>query len=208
MGGGEVGARKAKNLIGCDARVVVLSRKLAPALEKMKQEGRIDHVETDYDAAHLRGAFLVIGATDSAEVNEKIAVDARMLGIMVNIADDPGQCDFTLPAVVRQGDLLIAISTGGKSPALAKKLRAELETCFGKEYATLLDIMGKVREERVDQGYPTEENKRIFTALVNSDILDHIRAKNPDGVKDCLREAGAIYVPLAGQVDKQKSNCR
>lgn len=192
MGGGEVGARKAENLVGCDARVVVVSRELAPALKKMKQSGRIHHIETDYDAAHLRGAFLVIGATDSAEVNEKIAGDARTLGILVNIADDPGQCDFILPAVVRQGDLLIAISTGGKSPALAKKLRAELETCFGQEYAKLIDIMGKIREERMSRGCPAEENKRIFAALVNSDILDRLRAGTPDSIQDCLRDVLAM----------------
>lgn len=198
VGGGEVGARKAEGLIVCGARVVVLSRVLAPSLEKMKQEGRIDHVETDYEASYLSGAFMVIGATDSAEVNKKIAADARALGIMVNVADDPLRCDFILPAVVRQGDLLIAVSTGGKSPALAKKLRAELDASFGQEYATLLDIMGKMREERMARGCPAEENKRIFTALVNSDILYHIRAGNPDGVSDCLRDVVAMEMELTG----------
>lgn len=196
VGGGEVGARKAEGLIVCGARVVVLSRELTPSLEKMKQAGLIDHVEADYEASYLSGAFMVIGATDCGEVNKKIAADARALGIMVNVVDDPGQCDFILPAVVRQGDLLISVSTGGKSPALAKKVRAELETTFGQEYATLLAIMGKVREERLARGCPGEENKGIFTALVNSDLLDRIRAGNPDGVKDCLRDVGNLEMEL------------
>jgi precorrin-2 dehydrogenase / sirohydrochlorin ferrochelatase len=198
VGGGEVGARKAEGLAVCGARVVVLSRELAPSLEKMKQEGRIDHIETDYEASYLSGALMVIGATNSAEVNQKIAADARALGIMVNIVDDPGQCDFILPAVVQQGDLVISVSTGGKSPALARKLRAELGASFGQEYAKLLDIMGKVREERLARGCPAEENKRILTALVNSDILDHIRAENPGGVKSCLREAGVREREITG----------
>jgi len=191
VGGGAVGARKAEGLIVCGARVVVFSRDLAPSLEKLKQEGLIEHVEADYEASCLSGAFMVIGATDSDEVNRTIAADAGALGIMVNIADDPGQCDFILPAVVRQGDLLISVSTGGKSPALAKQLRAELESSFGQEYAMLLDIMADVRKERMARGCAAEDNKRIFTALVNSDILDHIRAGNGPGVQACLRDVGA-----------------
>jgi precorrin-2 dehydrogenase/sirohydrochlorin ferrochelatase len=198
VGGGEVGARKANGLVVCGARVVVLSRELAPPLEKMKQEGRIDHIEADYEASYLSGAFMVIVATDNAEVNKTISADARALGIMINVADGPGQCDFILPAVVRQGDLVISVSTGGRSPALAKKLRAELEASFGKEYATLLGIMGKTREERMARGCSVEENKRIFAALVNSDILDHIRAGNPDGVQGCLQDIAAIEMDLTG----------
>jgi precorrin-2 dehydrogenase/sirohydrochlorin ferrochelatase len=196
VGGGEVGARKAEGLVACGARVVVLGRKLAFPLEKMKQEGRIDHIEVDYAASYLRGAFLVIGATDSAEVNEKIAADARAQGILVNIADDPLRCDFILPAVVRRGDLVISVSTGGKSPALAGKLKVELDAFFGQEYATLLDILGSVREKQLDRGCPAEENKRIFTALVNSAILDHIRAGSREGVQACLRNAGAPGLEL------------
>ena len=198
VGGGEVGARKAEGLIVCGARVTLLSRELTPSLAKLKQEGRIDHVKADYEAAYLSGAFLVIGATDSAEVNSKIADDARALSILVNIADDPGRCDFILPALVRQGDLLLTVATGGKSPALAKKVRTELEASFGREYAILLDIMGKVREERLALGCPAEENKRIFTALANSDLLDQIRAGSAKGVKDCLRNVGVPEMELNG----------
>jgi precorrin-2 dehydrogenase/sirohydrochlorin ferrochelatase len=198
VGGGEVGARKAEGLVVCGARVVILSRELALPLEKMKQEGRIDHVEADYAASYLRGAFLVIGATGSAEVNEKIAADARAQGILVNIADAPLRCDFILPAVVRRGDLVISVSTGGKSPALAGKLKAELDAAFGREYAALLDILGNVREEQLACGWPAEENKRIFTALVNSAILDHIRAGNREGIQACLRDAGAPELTLTG----------
>jgi len=198
VGGGEVGARKAEHLVFCGARVVVLARELVFALKRLKQEGRIEHIEADYEAAYLNGAFMVIGATNNAEVNKKISTDARVLGIMVNIADDPLQCDFIQPAVVRQGDLVISVSTGGKSPALAKKLKAELEASFGQEYAIFLDIMGKLREERMVRGCPVEENKRIFTALINSAILDHIREGNPEGVNDCLRDIVAMEMDLTG----------
>jgi precorrin-2 dehydrogenase/sirohydrochlorin ferrochelatase len=182
----------------CGARVVVISRQLASDLGKMKREGRIDHVEADYEASYLNGALLVIGATDCPEVNEKIAADARALGIMVNIADDPERCDFILPAVSRKGELLISVSTGGKSPALAKKLRAELDASHGQEYAILLDIMGSVRNERLARGYPAAENKRIFTALINSPLLDYIRAGKLDEVQGCIREIAAIQGDTSG----------
>ncbi|MDP2268159.1 MAG: bifunctional precorrin-2 dehydrogenase/sirohydrochlorin ferrochelatase, partial [Deltaproteobacteria bacterium] len=84
VGGGEVGARKVENLIVCGARVVVIGRELTPTLEKLKQSGRIEHIEADYEASCLNGAFMIIGATDSAEINKQIAADARALGILVN----------------------------------------------------------------------------------------------------------------------------
>ena len=204
VGGGEVGARKAAGLVFCGALVAVLSRELAPALELMKREGRIDHIEAEYEAAYLSGAFMVIGATDSADVNKQIAADAKALGIMVNIADDPLHCDFILPAVVRQGDLVISVSTGGKSPALASKLRAELEVAFGQEYAILLDIMGAVRDEQLTRECPAEENKRIFTALVNSPIIEHIRVGNHASINNCIREVVGREIPLTGWITAAK----
>ncbi len=120
----------------------------------MQGEGRIVHRETDYEEALIRGAFLVIGATDSDAVNGRIAMDARALGIPVNIVDDPARCDFILPSVVERGDLAIAVSTGGKSPALAKKLRTELEDAYGPEYAILLRDPG---------GAPGEGDRRRTT---------------------------------------------
>ena len=109
-------------------------------------------------------------------VNERIARDARARGIPVNIVDDPARCDFILPSVVERGDLAIAVSTGGRSPALAKKLRTELEGAYGPEYAVLLEILGELREKVIAGGRPSAENRELFEAVVVSDILDHIRA--------------------------------
>ena len=125
----------------------VIGKSLTPALAALKGEGRIVHHAADYHEDQLRGAFLVIGATDSDAVNERIARDARARGIPVNIVDDPARCDFILPSVVERGDLAIAVSTGGKSPALAKKLRKELEGAYGPEYAVLIEILGELREK-------------------------------------------------------------
>lgn len=176
VGGGKVAERKIERLLACGARVEVVGKVLTPALVALKEIGRIVHHETDYEGALIRGAFLVIGATDNDAVNGRIAEDARALGILVNIVDEPARCDFVLPSIVEQGDLSIAVSTGGKSPALAKKLRIELDALYGPEYAILLEIMGKLRGKTTAEGRPSAENRVRFEAVVNSEILDHIRA--------------------------------
>ena len=123
IGGGDVAERKVERLLDFGARVVVVGKTLTPGLETMKKEGRINHIAADYDKALIDDAFLLIGATDRDDVNAKISRDGKEKGILVNIVDDPDKCDFVLPSLLTQGDLLIAISTGGKSPALAKKLK-------------------------------------------------------------------------------------
>lgn len=199
MGGGAVGERKAERLLKCGARVAVVSRELTPALERMKNEGSIEHIDAEYDAVHLDLAFMAIGAASRDEVNKKLSEDARARGILANIADDPGSGDFVLPSVVEQGDLVIAVSTGGKSPALAKKLRKDLESLFGQEYAVFLDIMGDLREQALVGGSSSEENRRIFEAIVNSDILRNIKEGNWEGVKGRLMEIAGAGVRLNGK---------
>ena len=186
VGGGDVAERKVTRLLEAGADVEVVGKFLTHKLETMKSEGKIKHIAADYREDFINGAFLVIGATDRDDVNERIYLDARAKGIIVNIVDSPDRCDFTLPSVVQQGDLQIAISTGGKSPALAKKLREEMQESYGSEYETLLNIMGRVREKVIIKGHPSEENKRLFEALLNSKILQYIKEKNWGEVKKVI----------------------
>jgi len=186
VGGGEVAERKAGRLLDFGASVAVVGRTLTPGLETMKKEGRIDHIAADYDKAVIDDAFLVFGATDRDDVNAEISRDARDKGILVNIVDDPDKCDFVLPSLLRQGDLLIAVSTGGKSPALARKLREDMEQLFGTEYGTLLEVMGQLREKLVVKGRSSDENKRLFESVVHSDILKHIKDKSWDKVRKII----------------------
>jgi len=186
VGGGDVAERKVERLLDSGASVVVIGKALTPGLETMKKEGRINHIDADYDKAFMDDAFLVIGATDRDDVNAEISRDGREKGILVNIVDDPDKCDFVLPSLLKQGDLLIAISTGGKSPALAKKLREEMEQLFGTEYQTLLEVMGQLREKLVVKGRSSDENRRLFEAVVHSDILKHIKDKSWDKVKKII----------------------
>ena len=189
VGGGDVAERKVERLLHCGARVTVVGKSLSPALEVLKAGRRIEHIAADYRRKHVEGSFLVIGATDSPEVNERVCQDARKEGILVNIVDDSDRCDFILPSLMERGDLSIAVSTGGRSPALARKMRTELEQIYGPEYGVLLRIMGVLRERVLNRGEAPEVNRGIFEAVVNTpDILEKIRQKDWKGVKNRIRD--------------------
>ncbi|MDO9515520.1 MAG: bifunctional precorrin-2 dehydrogenase/sirohydrochlorin ferrochelatase [Syntrophales bacterium] len=188
VGGGEVAERKALGLLECGAKVVLVARDLTPALLAMKDARKIAQVSDDYKEEYLEGAFLVIGATDREDVNEKVSQDARDRGILVNIVDVPARCNFIVPSVFRRGDLLVAVSTGGKSPALARRLREEIEERYGPEYGTLLEIMGVLRGRVIARGAPSAENRVLFEAVLDSDILRHIREGNGERVREIIRD--------------------
>ncbi len=188
VGGGEVAYRKVQRLLQCGARVRVIAKGLSPGLEELNGQGLITHIDAHYEPEHIDSAFLVIGATDNREVNERIFRNARIRNILVNIVDEPERCDFILPSIVERGDLSIAISTGGKSPALARHLRQELEEIFGTEYEIYLRIMGEIREFVLARGRSSDENRQVFESLVQSDMLNQIRRKDWNAVKALIRE--------------------
>ena len=185
VGGGEVAARKAERLLDCGAKVFVISPKLSPALAALKEKKIINHIAAQYSGDLINGAALVIGATDDEKTNAAISLDARRQGIPVNIVDDPQKCDFILPSLVQRGDLAITIGTGGKSPALARHLREELEAQYGKEYETLLNILGNLRIKMVkNEGI----GKDWFESLLAEGILDSIKEKNKEKVKKTVQK--------------------
>jgi precorrin-2 dehydrogenase/sirohydrochlorin ferrochelatase len=197
IGGGDVAERKAERLIECGAQVTIVSPLLTPLLEERKKARQIVHVDKDYEEKTLHGAFMVIGATDRNEINAQISQDALSLGILVNIVDDPDKCNFILPSLVQQGDLSIAISTGGKSPALAKKLREDMQQQYGPEYQVLLRIMGSLRKKVLTQSYAPQDNKALFVDLVHSDILQAIRDGNRDLVNKIIYEHSGIDMDVS-----------
>jgi precorrin-2 dehydrogenase/sirohydrochlorin ferrochelatase len=188
VGGGEVAFRKVRRLLQCGARVKVISAKLSPEMEALKNRNEIVHINGRYKADHIADAFIVIGATNSRTVNNRIFRDARAGKVLVNIVDEPERCDFILPSVVERGDLAMAISTGGKSPALARHLRQELEEVYGEEYEIYLDILGQTRAIVLARRQPSDENRKIFEALIHSDLLKRIRKRDWDAVKELVRE--------------------
>jgi precorrin-2 dehydrogenase / sirohydrochlorin ferrochelatase len=143
VGGGEVASRKARKLLQVRAEVVVVSPKVRPELESVATEVR----RRPYRKGDLEGAFLVFAATDSREVNAAVTREARGRGIPVNVADEPSEGDFALPSVLRRGQLQVAVSTGGASPTLARRIRYELEDAFGYEWAGVVDELGRARRD-------------------------------------------------------------
>ncbi|HTZ41260.1 MAG TPA: bifunctional precorrin-2 dehydrogenase/sirohydrochlorin ferrochelatase [Syntrophales bacterium] len=201
IGGGEVGERKVERLLEFGAHVTVVGRELTPALASLRKKGVIEHIPGEYEQKYLKDAFLIIGATDDRGVNDRIFRDARKKRVLANIVDDPERCDFVLPALCRQGELVITVATGGKSPALAKKVRQDLEQRYGPEYEALLKIMGQIRSRIIDRGEGSDENRKIFEAIVASDVLDQIRKANWKKVEAIVKREAGIAIDLRSIAD-------
>jgi precorrin-2 dehydrogenase / sirohydrochlorin ferrochelatase len=175
VGGGRVATRKVGTLLACGARVTVVSPAVSPRLEELVRNQAVTVWSRAYRSTDLTDIFLVIGATDDPELNHRIYMDAEGRNTLCNIADRPEVCNFILPAVVNRGDLIIAVSTSGKSPAFAKRLRRKFETEFGEEYAAFLDLMGVIRKKLLHRDHDPESHKAIFSQLVDSRLLDALR---------------------------------
>ena len=145
----------------------------------------VEEIAGEYADEYLSGAALVIGATDDEEINASISRDAKARGIPVNIVDDPQKCDFILPSLVERGDLTIACGTGGNSPALARRLREELEAAYGEEYAALLDILGQLRS-RMEKN--TGRGRAWFDQLMAAGLLTSLRRKDTKTAKKIVRD--------------------
>ena len=143
VGGGEVANRKARKLLQARAKVVVVSPEVKPELASIAAEVR----RRPYRKGDLEGAFLVFAVTDVREVNAAVALEARERGIPINVADKPSEGDFALPSVLRRGQLQVAVSTGGASPALARRIRQELEDAFGFEWAGVVESLRRARRD-------------------------------------------------------------
>ena len=188
VGGGGVGTRKVVTLLDCGAKITVVSPDVSGQLLELANNGSIVLEKRSYRKTDLDGMFLVIGTTDDEELNRQISIDAEKLNMLCNIADRPKVCNFILPSIVNRGDLTISISTSGKSPALAKKLRIELEEQFGNEYAELLRLMGAIRKKLLSQKHEPEAHKQLFEQLINRSLLDMIRGNRKDEIDSLLCE--------------------
>lgn len=147
VGGGQVALRKVKALIECGADVEVISPDLCLELRRLAESREVRALNREYQSGDLRGAFVVIAATDNSDVNRKVAEEAKRNAALVNVVDDAENSDFIIPSYLRRGDVTVAISTAGKSPALARKIRTRLEKDLGNEYASLTNLIGEVRAE-------------------------------------------------------------
>ncbi len=154
IGGGAVAERKVEQLLASGARVTVISPDLTDALRDLAARHTIEHLQRAYEPGDVAGAGLAIAATGDVAVNRQAATEARTLGVWVNAVDDVEYCDFIAPAVVEQGDITVAISTGGRSPAMARFLRRQVEAFLTGDYAALLTIAEDVRARLRREGRP------------------------------------------------------
>ncbi len=188
VGGGRVAERKVLGLLACDAQVSVISPELTEELSSLYDAGSILWIEREYRPGDLKQAFLVIAATNEEETQKQVYDEAAAHNLLLNVADVPQRCNFILPATVRQGDLVISISTAGKSPALARKLRMELEKRYGAEYKILVNILGAIRPQILASGLSQSENEHIFTQLLHANMAEWILTGNWSSLENHFEE--------------------
>ena len=198
VGGGAVATERAARLAACGARVRLVSPEVLPALGEMVSDGRIaEHHARGYEDGDLDGAVLVIAATDDADVNRRVRDDARAMGAEANVADDPGGSTAVIPAVVRQGDLALAITTGGASPVLARRIREDLQQHFGPGWAGLIDLLAETRDELIATYPDLAARRAAVEALLDAGIIEQVAADGPDACRARVRAALGLADPAS-----------
>jgi len=198
IGGGEVAERKVESLLQAGARVTVVSPAVTTGLRAMADEGILRWEAREYREGDLEGFTLAIAATDHEPVNRQVSAEARTRKIPVNVCDRPELCSFIVPAVVHQGDLTVAVFTGGRSPTLARKIREDLEQQFGQEYGEFLTMLGALRPRLMRDVPDLGRRQAVFRRLVYSNALDLLRQGRHDEVA-AMAEA-AIAAARAGSL--------
>lgn len=177
VGAGQVGLRKILSLADCGASsvTVIERRETDEALRALASRPEVRILRRDFAESDLDGMFLVIAATSDAALNQRIGSLCRERGILCNLVDAPDQGSFIVPSSVVRGDLTVAISTSGQSPALTKRIRKDLQDQFGEEYARFLEVMRRLRPSVLSLGQETPENSALFRSLVGSRLLEAFR---------------------------------
>lgn len=192
IGGGTVAERKVLSLLEAGARVAVVSPSATPRLRELGGEGRIELHLRVFQDQDLAGAALVIAATDSPEVNASSAALCRAKNIPVNVASPPEESTFIVPSSVARGELLIAVSTSGASPALSRKIRKELEERYGQEYGTFLAMLRRLRKELPGQVRDEQERRRMYESVVESDVLDLLRQGRAEEAEKRMKQIAGL----------------
>jgi precorrin-2 dehydrogenase/sirohydrochlorin ferrochelatase len=180
---------KVEGLLSAGADVTVVAEGPSKKLQRLETDPRVTVVLREFAPSDLDGAFVAIASSDDPDLRARIYEEAKARGVLVNVMDDVAHCDWAAPAVVRRGDLVISISTGGRSPALARRLREELEQRFGNEWSDLIDVVGDVREETL-AALPdiAERSKRWRVALDLEELEQLIASGRRDEARVRLME--------------------
>jgi siroheme synthase-like protein len=196
IGGGKIAEGKVDGLLDVQAKVTVISPALTPHLYDLVKEKRITYVPRAYQPGDLTGAFLAICATDLPDINHQVWQEATANHQLVNVVDDPPRCNFIAPSILRKGDLTVAISTSGKAPALAVRLKERLQRELGPEYERFLELAGELREPLARQVPDFEKRKSLWYELVDSEILDVLAAGDEEKAREIIsRAVGFDFAP-------------
>jgi siroheme synthase-like protein len=197
VGGGAIGLEKVEGLLACDGQVVLISPRAVPELEQLAAEGSIEWIKREYETPDLDNTFIVIAATEDTDVNIRVYEDAERRAMLVNIVDVPPLCNFILPAIVRTGPLAIAISTAGASPALAKRIKAQVAEEYGEPYARLAVLLNDVRGWAKGTLPTYQDRKAFFEGIVNGDPdpIALLRDGDEAAVRDLIAAAQRSHTP-------------
>jgi precorrin-2 dehydrogenase/sirohydrochlorin ferrochelatase len=199
VGGGEIGLEKVEGLLACDGRVVLIAPDAVPELQKLASEGSIEWIRREYETGDLEATFIAIAATSDTDVNIRVYDDAEARAMLVNVVDVPPLCNFILPAIVRTGPLAIAISTAGASPALAKRIKAQIADAYGEPYARLAVLLNEVRGWAKGTLPTYQDRKAFFEEIVNGDPdpIALLREGDEAAVRDLIAAAQREHEPAA-----------
>ncbi|MEQ8187943.1 MAG: bifunctional precorrin-2 dehydrogenase/sirohydrochlorin ferrochelatase [Candidatus Eremiobacterota bacterium] len=193
IGGGIVAERKVCSLLDSGGSVSVIAPSITDCLIGLSQENKITFINRAYEKGDLKGAFLVIAATDSSQVNKSVYEETRELGIMADIVDEPQLCDFIVPSCIRRGPFIITVSTSGKSPCLSKKVRKDLESIYTEAYGTFTSMLGTMRE-RVQKEIPVrEKRKKFWETLVESNIPELLKEGKYREIEELIEDIFSHY---------------
>src|SRR2546423_12402769 len=202
IGGGAVAEQKVRGLIAAGAHVTLVSPETVPALTDLARRGAIEIRRRPYRSGDLAGAWLAIAATDDRSVNEAVWAEAERVGVPLNAVDDLEHCSFIAPAVHREGDITVAVSTGGKSPALAVRLRQRIARLVGRGEARLGALLGEVRPGLATRVPDARARTALWYEIVDSDVIEFVRRGDMEGgrgrVGELLRPPPPSPPPLRG----------
>ena len=184
VGGGKVAERKVASLLEAEAMVVLVSPAMTPLLFSMVKSGMIEHVSRRYRKGDLKRAFLCVVATNDRRLQERIWKEAKDQGVLANIVDSDEDCDFLVPSYFRRGDLVISISTSGKSPALAKRIRKDLEEQYGWEYEVLLKVLAWARPRILQEVKDPRRRRSILERSGHPELLVLVRQSDPESLPE------------------------
>jgi len=184
IGGGKVALRKVNKLLEAGARVKIVASRIDPGFFALTENKNVTIKLRKFEEQDLDSKLFVFAATDDELLNSEISELAKSRNIFCNIADSADKSDFIIPSCIQRGDLVLSVSTSGKSPALSRKLRKDLQKEFGDEYSVFLYFLGKLRQIVVSRSKGDPENKNIFRDIVFGELLKFIKEKNIQGIED------------------------